>query len=344
MKRSMTIIGVSLVTAFAPASVLALPISGLEVTVSAVIHDLGGIGTADGRIEQEAAAGPLAAELANGAVLAYSAPGFPDWGLEATLFQTARARADYGTNAAAVKSGLAAVSGQDRGDFPSGRLIDLELRSSLAPEMHAFSDWVDTFVINGGTGLGTATVNVELGGRVQSAYGENGTAFYDESGGTFEEFGTTGVGFLNYRMRIRYDEPPVDFGSDGPPSVVRFEEDFGNQQSNHSPLPAFAADVGDPTDLLTGEFIFEYGTPFALMSSLSLTGHRQIDMDYSHTATLSLFDLPEGASLSSGSGHLYAVSAGQPAAVPEPSTVWLLGYGLLALIGFRRKDHVIRHV
>jgi hypothetical protein len=339
MKNSIALIGVSFVAAFVPGPVSALPIPELEVTVDAVIHDIGGIGTASGRIDEETATGPLLAEFVNGAVFSYDAAGFPDGALEATLFQTARARADYGTNSAAVKAGLSAVSAQDRGDFPSGDLIDLELGSSLAPEMSADSDWTDTFVIDGDTGIGTASVSVELSGSVQSAYGENGTAFYDEITGTFEEFGRSGFGQLNYSLEPRYDVAPIDFGPDGAPAAIFVSEQFGNENPFNTPLPDFVLESGPPT-ILTGEFFFEYGVPFALESSLSLSGHRQIDMDYFHTAALSLFTLPAGATLASGSGHLYTVSAGPPpTAVPEPASVWLLGCGLLALIGFARSPH-----
>lgn len=50
--------------------------------------------------------------------------------------------------------------------------------------------------------------------------------------------------------------------------------------------------------------------------------------DFSHTASLSL-DLPEGVTFSSGSGIFL-----QP--VPLPGAVWLLGSGLLGLVGWRR--------
>lgn len=338
MKNVIAIIGLSSAFGIAPASVSALPITELEVTVQAVIHDIGGIGTASGRIDDESAAGPLLAEFENGAVFAYDAPGFPSGELEATLFQTARAQADYGTNSAALKSGLRATSAQDRGDFRSGSLIDLELNSSLSPETSASSVWVDTFLIGGGTGTGTASVTVELDGTVQSAYGENGTAFYDEIGGTFEQFGRTGSGTVRYTLEPIYDVDPIDFGSDGPSDVIRFEENFSNQQSFQTPFPDFVSEINPAPMILMGEVLFEYGVPFALEGRLFLSGHRQIDIDFFNTASLSLFTLPGGATLTSGSGHLYAVSGGSPpTAVPEPGSFWLLGCGLLVLIGFPRR-------
>jgi hypothetical protein len=338
MKITVAIIGVSFVLGIAPASVSALPIAELDVAVQAVIHDLGGMGTASGRIDDESATGPLLAELENGAVFTYDAPNFPPDALEATLFQTVRAQADYGMNSASLKSGLSATSAQDRGDFPSGSLIDLELNSSLAPEMSADSDWVDTFLIEGGTGTGTAVVTVELDGTVQSGYGENGTAFYDETSGTFEAFGRNGFGTARYTLEPIYDGDPFGFGSDGPPNVVRFEQDFSNQNPLATSFPDFLSDIDPAPMILTGEFLFEYGIPFALSGSLFLSGHLQIDIDYFNTASLSLFTLPAGATLTSGSGHLYTVSGGAlpPTAVPEPGSVWLLGCGLLVLVSFAR--------
>lgn len=338
MKKINSISYLLFVVGIAPASVSALPIAELDVTVQAVIHDIGGIGTAFGRIDDESAIGPLLAEIENGAVLAYDAPGFPPGELEATLFQTARAQADYGTNSASLKSGLSATSAQDRGDFPSGDLIDLELDSSLAPEMGASSNWLDTFLIEGGSGTGTASVTVELDGTVQSAYGENGTAFYDEISGTFEQFGRTGFGTVRYTLEPIYDVDPIDFGSDGPPDVIRFEENFSNQQSFQTPFPDFVPEINPAPMILMGEVLFEYGVPFALEGRLFLSGHLQIDIDYFNTASLSLFTLPGGATLTSGSGHLYPVlGESPPTEVPEPGSVGLLGCGLLVLIGFARR-------
>ncbi len=50
---------------------------------------------------------------------------------------------------------------------------------------------------------------------------------------------------------------------------------------------------------------------------------------------LTLFDLLDGASLTSGSGHLYPTDA-----LPLSAAVWLLGSGMLGLLGFTRRRAV----
>jgi len=158
---------------------------------------------------------------------------------------------------------------------------------------------------------------------VQTSYGENGDIWYDAEP-SFQAFGTGGYGFANYLLDISYDHQP-------PGTDPEFNSPVRSERSFFPPLPDFFEGIITP-DILSGSFAFEYGVPFSMSSYLDLFGNYQIDMDYDHTATLSLFELPGGASLTSSSGHIYPVSE-----VPEPSTVGLLGGGLLAFIGFARR-------
>ena len=271
---------------------------------------------------QNAATGPLLADVEAGVVLAYRYPDhFPDFELETTLYARAKALADYGTNRAAVELNFRPTNGTDRGAYPASMYYGgLPNQSSAEPHAFAQSIWTDTFVIEGGTGVGTATVSVALHGHAESRYGANGTIWYDAEP-SFQTFGTSGFGSAQYRLNISYDDLPPGLDEEFPAPISW-------NQSFSSPLPAFV--VGDiPTEILTGSFVFEYGVPFGLSSFLTLFGDNQINIDFDHTATLSLFDLPEGASLTSGSGHNYPV--------PEPATWVLMVIGMAACAGFRRR-------
>lgn len=236
-----------------------------------------------------------------------------------------QARADYGVNGAAVELNFRSVNGTDRGLYPSGNFSgSLPINSTLEPHADAFSGWTDTFVITGGTGTATAAVSVALHGHAETRYGANGDIWY-QAEPSFETFGTSGHGSAQYSLDINYAALP-------PGVDPEYSRPITWEQNYSPPLPAFVAEMGVQPDILTGSFVFEYDVPFALRSSLSLSGFNQINVDFDHTATLSLIDLPDGASLTSGSGHVYPT-----AGVPEPSAWVLFGFGLLALIGWRKK-------
>jgi hypothetical protein len=310
---------------FSAVPAAALPLPTLHVNATGFIYD-SSVGAVGPFQVQDAATGPLLANVEAGAVLAYRYPGhFPDYELETTLYARANTRADYGTNGAALELNFRSVSGTYRGAYPAGNFSgSLPFNSSLEPNAFAESVWTDTFVINDGTGTGTATVSVALHGHAASRYGANGTVWYDAEP-SFETFGTNGHGSAQYGMDILYGvlPPGVDAEYNQP---IRWEQSFS------SPLPVSVIEIGVQPDILTGTFVFEYGVPFALKSFLTLSGYNQINVDFDHTATLSMFDLPAGSSLTSGSGHLYPVSA-----VPIPAAGLLFPAGLAMLAGLRRR-------
>jgi len=320
--RAVAAVGLILAAYVAPAA--ALPDAGLRAYAAGFIYD-SSVGAVGPFQDNQAAAGPITAEVEAGAVLMYPYPGYEGVleDLETTLYAGAGARADYGTNAGTLGMNLRATNGTDRGMYPNGTFSgSLPFNSTLEPHANVESTWTDSFVITGGTGTGTATVTAAIHGHAASRYGANGTIWYGNS--SFETFGTNGYGFAQYGLDIIYDSLPSGVDSEYS-NPIRWEQTYT------SPLPDFVTESPIPREILTGTFVFEYDVPFALMSALSLSGYNQITVDFDHTVDLLGFQLPSSAdAISSGSGHLYAV-------IPEPSTAGLLSTGLGLLVSYARK-------
>lgn len=289
---------------------------------------------------QTAASGPIQSGVDTGLVFNYPYPGYEGvlGDLQTTLYARSNARADYGTNGASLELNFEPTNGTHRGTLPMGDFSgSLPINSTLEPQASAQSSWTDSFVINGGTGVGTASVNVALHGHAESRYGANGDIWYGNP--SFETFGTSGYGNAQYLLGIYYSATPTGapqeyaYGEYNHP--ITWQQTYGGPYG--LPLADFVTEAGVQPDILTGSFLFEYGVPFELQSHLNVNGYNQINVDFDHTATLSMFELPAGASLTSDSGHLYPVSA-----VPEPTAVWLFGSGLLVLVGAARYKKMAR--
>ena len=301
---------------------LALP--NLTTSASGLLFDSSQLvsGPSD---SDSAAAGPVQSQIKAGLVLNYG----PSHELESTLYANGQAWADYGSNGASVDLNFAATSGTDRGTFPVGNFSgSLPFNSSVEPQASASSSWRDTFIMTGGSGLGTASITVTLHGHAASGYGANGTLWYNTEP-SFELFGTNGRGSAQYGLDIEYAAIPAG----APPEYAQgeYSQPIRWEQNYTSPLPTSINEIGFQDEVLTGTFLFEYGVPFELKSTLSISGYNQINVDFSHTAAVTTILIPQGADLNSYSNHAYPVSN-----VPEPMTVGLIATGLLCLLSRER--------
>lgn len=312
----------------------------LEVSAFGFLYDRG-VGVVGPSVGEQAPTGPLDTRVEAGMVLTYPS-GHGAFNVEATAFAAAKARADYGSNGVFVSLGLRPASGTDRGIYPAGVYTGFPVNSTLGPSAGARSQWTDSFVIEGGTGVGRASVNIDVSGR---AYRDVGTGMPNEW--AFDSFNTRGWGIAKYQLDIDYSRLPP--GLDPEYSrPISWEQQWstGQRVFNTDNLPDHALVLGQ-RPALVGSFDFEYGVAFELDSSLSVWGYDMVTVDFLHTFTLSHFMLPEGASLTSGSGHLYATAAVDPGnQVPTPATLWLLAPALLAMgaMGVSRRARSPREV
>lgn len=151
----------------------------------------------------------------------------------------------------------------------------------------AISVWNERFQIGGGTGLGTATIEVRLDGAIE-VHGENAFApllnfelyYVPEAGATFSQF-------------------PILW-------------------SNSSEL---AGGIGEITARsLLGEFTFEYEQPFILYGSLRAVVAGNATIDVFHSVRVSGIAFPSGA-LIDNQGGPQARAALHINGIPEPSSL-----------------------
>lgn len=227
----------------------------------------------------------------------------------------ARAQADYGVN---------------RVEVASFALVDSEaLRQTSigGPFADAFSVWVDRFVVQGGTGTGTAAVSALVSGRFGSQPG--GFGAYDlmqvDSGDAgndaqavadfLRDETTSYTGLIRSVLSVAQEVPAPGHGGDV--AVVAPGASFGGT--------------------LKGQVSFTYGRPFYLISLLTASANDLGSLSAFNSAHFGI-TAPAGAVLVSTAGVSYA------AAVPEPSTAalalvaCLLGLGLG--LGRRRRQRM----
>ena len=89
----------------------------------------------------------------------------------------------------------------------------------------------------------------------------------------------------------------------------------------------------------TGSFQFVGPLAIIPVSMMLSVGDQYGYTDFSNTAAFSFDTLPAGVSYTTASGDFFASEA---AAVPEPTSLLLLGTGLLALVVIRRRGPMSR--
>jgi hypothetical protein len=164
------------------------------------------------------------------------------------------------------------------------------------------STWNEQFVITGGTGTGTVTINARLSaawlGRLDQPFNSlTYSVFYFPDTDT-----TTGETYASMVIS--------DGGFAADPTAEQGVLDMG----------------------LSGTFTFDYDRPFFLQTELRASVSGNATWDAFHTAEITGFMLPAGSQLTNAGGP-DVLNNLHVAAVPVPAAAWLLGSGLIALIG-----------
>ena len=226
---------------------------------------------------------------------------------------SATATTNYGTNSAIATTGpCVGVAGQCTSvpsDVERTSVLDMQ-PGDLVAFAEGNSSWGDGFVITGGTGTGTATVNVRV----------SGTLFSGNIGGAY------GASYrLDYYDSVCFAHP------DGCPTVMAWDNDPQSGASLTYLKPRAITEIVNLD--FTPTFDFVYDQPFALETYLTVASSYSGSADFSHTAGVLSFDLPAGATLYSASGTF------DTALVPLPSALPLILSGLagIRLIGRLRK-------
>lgn len=227
----------------------------------------------------------------------------------ATVNGTAKAQSDYGVNRVDVAS-FAPVDDEN-----------LRRTSIGGPFADAYSIWVDRFVVQGGTGVGTLSVSAIVSGRFGNQPG--GFGFYDlvqvDTGNAntdalavaefLRDETTANTALVNYVLALSQEVPAAGHGSDA--EVV-------------APGGAFGG-------VLSGEITFTYGRPFYLISLLGASANDFGSLSAFNSAHFGI-TAPAGATLTSAAGVSYA------AAVPEPATLALTLAGGWVLASWARRQ------
>jgi PEP-CTERM motif len=181
------------------------------------------------------------------------------------------------------------------------------------PNRWAFGEtwWADSFTVADGVGPGELTIAVSLSGVL------------------------SGEGRANYALYI--SQQPFSY------QVLTDWLDCTPQRDDCIPYPPANSQALIPMTLpasgqtvLTTKLAFKGDTPIYIASYFGVETWGVGRADFYGSAHFGI-TAPAGAALSTASGTLYPLAS----SIPEPQSVLLMGLGLLAVLGFGRRRHLL---
>jgi hypothetical protein len=267
-----------------------------------------GLGVLIAALPNAAAASPIAGVTVNGCEVQVPGPG-------------AVATAAVGADPCSATPGGSASA---LASFPLGFMrVDLGTAPGNGSDGRAWLDDSLTFQIASGT---SAVVTVSMSGAWEGTYHfSNNASFQVEFDLFLSRPGASGVDRYNGKG---YANPFFDDGLAASDAFTRT-------------LPDVC--LGDSNSACTAEGSYLFTTPWTITNgTYSLSAFVKAQANGGATASITdplIITLPAGVTYTSASGRIYSLAAPEPggSAVPEPSTLLLLGSGVTILARHRRR-------